>query len=308
MTAVKFAGKPKSHRIRQTRADTVFDICVGIMLTLILILVAYPLYFILIASVSSATAVNTGQTMLWPVGLNLDGYEKIFQDSRILLGYRNSLFYTVFGTALGVVLTIMAGYGLARPGLKGRNFLMGLFVFTMYFQGGLIPSYLLIQQLGLLNTYSVLILLGSFSVYNLIICRTFFQSSLSQDMREAAEIDGCGELRYFLQIALPLSKSIVAIMALYYAVGHWNSYFSALIYVYDKKFYPLQLFLREILLTAQTVNLDDISDPEALVELQNMSELIKYGVIVVSSLPMLILYPFIQKHFVKGVMIGAVKG
>ena len=296
------------HRIKRTRFDLVFDIVVTTLLVLAGLSVLYPLYFVVIASVSDPAAVTSGQALLYPVGINFKSYEMIFEDRRIWSGYGNTIFYTFFGTLFGLFVTIPAGYALSRRDFVGRGIVLKAMVFTMYFQGGLIPTYLVVQSLHLINTRYVLIIMGSFTVFNLIISRTFFETTIPIELQEAAEIDGCTTPRFFFSIVLPLSKAIVAVIALYYAVGPWNSFFNALIYVSEERLYPLQLILRDLLLSSQTLMADGMSDPETIRELETIALSIKYGIIIVASVPVLVLYPFLQKYFVKGVMIGSIKG
>lgn len=297
----------KQGMIKQTKNDKIFDIVVNILVVAILIAILYPLYFIVVASISDPNEVALGHTLLLPKDIGFDCYKMIFKDKRILSGYGNSILYTTVGTVLGVATTALAGYALSRDDLPGVGVIMKLFIFTMYFGGGLIPTYLVVQSLHLVNTRWVLMILGSVSVYNIIIARTFFKSTIPKELLEAAAIDGCGNGRAFVQVVLPLSKAILAVIALYYAVGHWNSFFNALIYVNEEHLYPLQLILREILFMNQSAQLSGM-DPDAMATMMRIAATIKYGVIIVSSLPMLILYPFLQKYFVKGVMIGSVKG
>ena len=298
----------KRRKIKQTSSDLVFTIIIYIFVICAIIIVAYPLYFVLIASVSDPTYVNSGDFLLYPKGFNLLGYNRVFADIRIWIGYMNTIIYTVFGTLLGLLSSLLAGYALSRKDLPGRNLIMGIFAFTMYFGGGLIPFYMVVKGLGLVNTRLVLIILGSVSVYNIIIIRTFFASTLPIELQEAAFIDGCTNQRFFFSIALPLSKAIIAVIALYLAVGYWNSFFNAMIFITDRNKQPLQIYLREILLTAKTMDSTSLADPEAASKLEKMVEIVKYGVIVVSTLPIICFYPFLQKYFVQGVMIGAIKG
>ncbi|MCI8441231.1 MAG: carbohydrate ABC transporter permease [Provencibacterium sp.] len=298
----------EKKRIRDTTSDRIFNIVIHTILIIFLILVIYPVYFVLIASVSDPTYVNSGDFLLYPKGFTLLGYQRVFQDDRIWVGYGNTLIYTVLGTILGILANILAGYALSRHDLPGRNIVMALFVFTMYFGGGMIPFYIIINNMNMVNTRALMVILGSVSVYNIIIVRSFFVSTIPLELQEAAFIDGCTNQRFFISIVLPLSKAIVAVIALYTAVGYWNSYFNALIFLTDTSKFPLQLYLREILLTAKTADASNITDPAAARKLETMVEVVKYGVIVVSTLPILCVYPFIQKYFVKGVMIGAIKG
>ncbi len=295
--------------IKKTRADKVFDIVNFILLLIIGLIILYPLYFVVIASISDPNAVNKGQVVFFPKGATLMGYSRLFQDKTIWTGYRNTFLYTLAGTTLDVIVTVCAAYGLSRKELVGRSILMKYFIFTMYFSGGLIPLYVQVNNLGLYNTPWVLILLGTVSVYNLIIARSFFESTIPQELLEAAKLDGCSDFRFFVSIALPLSTSIIAVLVVYYGVGHWNQYFNALIFISKQKYYPLQVVLREILIQSrQTESVISEGDIAEMMEKNKYAELIKFGVIVVSSLPVMVLYPFAQKFFVKGVMLGAVKG
>ncbi|PGV47568.1 carbohydrate ABC transporter permease [Bacillus sp. AFS037270] len=292
---------------RRSKEDKVFDIINIFLVAIILILVVYPLYFIVIASFSDPNMIYEGKVWFIPKELTLEGYERIFRDSKIWLGYKNSIIYTVVGTIVNVSFTLMAAYALSRKDLYGRNVIMFLFLMTMFFSGGLIPTYLVVKNLGLLNTMWALILPKAVAVWNVIVAKTFFESSIPGELLEAARIDGCSDVKFFWKIVLPLSKPIVAVMVLFYAVGHWNSYFDALIYLNNENLYPLQLILRNILIQNQASTMM-ISDLDSLAAKQRVSELIKYGVIIVASIPLLIVYPFVQKYFVKGVMIGGIKG
>lgn len=295
------------RKAKKNRSDVLTNFLINFFVIVFTVIVFYALYFVVIASISDPDKVASGQVILWPKGISFKAYQYILRDKRILSGYLNTIIYTVFGTLLSLVITIPAAYALSRKDLVGRTAIMRYMMFTMYFGGGLIPTYMVVSALHLPNTRLVLIILGSFSVFNLILCKTFFESNIPLEIQEAAEIDGCSIPRFFVSIVLPLSKSILAIMVLYYAVARWNSFFDALIYISDANKYPLQLVLRDILIQGQNIQAD-VTDPEALMEMQRISRTIKYGVIIVSSLPVLIMYPFVQKHFVKGVMIGSVKG
>ena len=292
---------------KMSKSDIVFLFIVYATVILISVIILYPLWFVIIASISDPNLVATGEVLLLPKGITFEGFKYIFRDPRIWSGYYNTIRYTVVGTMLALFITIPAGYALSRTDMKGRGIIMKLLIVTKYFSGGLIPTYLVVDALGLVNTPYVLMILGSFSVFNLILCRTYFLNTMPVELQEAAEIDGCGIFQYFMKIVIPLSKSIIAIMVLYYAVGHWNSFFNGLVYVTDSDLYPLQLILRDILITGQSVDPSTV-DPESLELMKQIARTIQYGVIIVSSLPVLVLYPFVQKHFVKGVMIGSVKG
>ena len=292
---------------KMSKSDIVFLFIVYATVILISVVILYPLWFVIIASISDPNLVATGEVLLLRKGVTFEGFKYIFRDPRIWSGYYNTIRYTVVGTILALFITIPAGYALSRTDMMGRGIIMKLLIVTKYFSGGLIPTYLVVKGLGLVNTPYVLMILGSFSVFNLILCRTYFLNTMPIELQEAAEIDGCGIFQYFLKVVIPLSKSIIAIMVLYYAVGHWNSFFNGLIYVTDSDLYPLQLILRDILITGQSVDPSTV-DPDSLELMKQIARTIQYGVIIVSSLPVLVLYPFVQKHFVKGVMIGSVKG
>lgn len=292
---------------RQGRSNKIFDIVNHIILFILMMIVLYPLYFIFIASFSAPDAVSRGEVLLLPKGFNIEGYKQIFKYKDIWTGYGNSILYTVVGTAVNLIATIPAAFALSRKELMGKKPLMLLFAFTMFFGGGLIPTYLLIQNLHMDNTMWALVLPGAVGVYNLIVARTFFEQSIPEELYEASVMDGSDHFKYFFRIVLPISKPILAVMILIYAVGHWNAYFNALIYLVDRSKFPLQVILREILIQQQSTS-GGAASMAAMEQQRQLAEMIKYGVIVVSSLPVLCLYPFIQKHFVKGMMIGAVKG
>jgi multiple sugar transport system permease protein/putative aldouronate transport system permease protein len=296
-----------SSGFRLSKGDRTYYTIVNVIMLLLLVIVAYPLVYIISASFSSPSAVASGRVVLWPVDFGLEGYQAVFRNKDIVGGYLNTFFYTFAGTALNVIMTMIGAYPLSRKDLKGRDFFMLLFTFTMIFSGGMIPGYILMQQLHLINTPWVMIVPGAISVYNLIITRTFIQSTIPSDLLDASQIDGCSDTRYFFSIVLPLSKSILATITLFYAVGHWNAYFNAFLYLNDRKLFPLQIILREILI-ANTIDASQVVDPELEQAKQGMADLLKYSLIVVSSLPVMIMYPFVQKYFVKGVMIGAIKG
>ena len=295
----------RRNSIHLCRQDRILNVFLYVFLAIFLILCAYPVYFVLIASFSNATVVNSGKLMLWPEGFHLLGYKFVFSDVRILIGYKNTLIYTIGGTVLGLFVSLLAGYSLSRSDLPGRKVLMALMVFTMYFGGGLIPTYITIKNMGLVDTRALMIILGSVSVYNIILIRTFFQSNLPTELQEAAFIDGCTNTRFFFQFALPLSSAIIAVIALYLAVGYWNSYFNALIYINSNSKKPLTLFIRELRLSQET---NDVADGELASDFKRMAQVVKYAVIVVATAPIMCMYPFLQKYFVKGVMIGSLKG
>ena len=294
------------HRVRRQGRDVVFDAILYCICTVLLLIILYPLWFIVIASFSDPSAVAGGHVWVWPVGFTLDGYDELLKQPKVWLGYRNTIAYTVVGTLIGLAVNIPAAYALSRKDLWGRKGLMGLYVFTMFFSGGLIPIFLTVQQAGLYNTFWVLVLPFSVSAYNIIVARTFFETSLPPDLWDAAQIDGCGNLHFFFTMALPLSKAVISVIALWTAVGQWNSYFNALIYIRDENLYPLQLIMRNILITNQ--NFAALGTGEAAMIAMRRANLVRYAMIIVATVPIMCVYPFIQKYFDQGVMIGAVKG
>lgn len=296
----------KHHPIRDTLGDRLFYAGCYLITALFMLAVLYPLVYILSASFSSAEAITSGRMWLYPVDFSLVGYKYILKYDAIWLGYRNTLFYTFAGTLINVVMTMTCAYGLSRRGMRGRRFFTMLFTFTMIFSGGMIPNYLLMKNLKILNTVWCMLLPGAISAYNLIVAKTFIENSIPGDLLEAARIDGCSDVRFFFSIVLPLSKAILAVLLLMYAAAHWNAYFNAFLYLTDKKLYPLQIFLRQILV--QSNMSADMLDPEAMAQMQTLQQILKYAVIVVSTAPMLCLYPFVQKYFRQGVMIGSIKG
>jgi multiple sugar transport system permease protein/putative aldouronate transport system permease protein len=294
-------------KVKYSLDDRIYYALVNFFLTLILIAVMYPLVYVVSSSFSDPYSILNGRVILWPVGLSLDGYQMVYNYPSIRTGYLNSFIYTASATVLSVFFTMVAAYPLARKNLPFRNVIMFVFTFTMFFGGGMIPDFILRRQLGLINTRWVLIIPGLISVYNMIVCRTFIQSSIPNELLESSQIDGCSNTRYFFQVVMPLSKAVMAVMVLYYGVDNWNSYFPAMMYLTNEKLYPLQIFLRQILIANQVLA-SDFTDPELFEKLRGMNELIKYAVIVVGSLPVIVLYPFIQKYFAQGVMIGSIKG
>lgn len=285
---------------------TMFDAIAYIISTILLLIVLYPLILVLSNSFSDPSLVASGQVIFLPKGMNLEGYKAVFGAKDIMGGYVNTIFYTVVGTIINLLVTLPAGYALTKKAIPGRNLVMTMFMITMYFSGGLIPTFLVVNKLGLYNTRTILLVMGAFSVYNCIICRSFF-AALPQELEEAAEIDGCNPIRSFVQIVLPLSKALIGVMVLYFGVGHWNSYFNAMIYLVDEDKKPLQLVLRRILLRAQELaTMEEGGEYAAM--MADREALIRYAVIVVSAAPLLIIYPFLQKYFDKGVLIGSVKG
>lgn len=295
-------------RHRLSGGEIVFRIVLIALCALIFLAVAYPLYFIVIASISDSTMVSTGKVLVFPKGISFFGYNEIFRDERIWTGYRNTMFYTIAGTLVNLLFTLPAAYVLSRKEFKARRFIMFAFVFTMFFNGGLIPTYLLMKDLHLTNTFWVFIIPFCVNVFYLIIARTFFEASLPPELYEAAAMDGCSHFVYFVKVALPLSKALISVVGLYYLVGHWNDFFTALIYIRDNELKPLQIILRDILLSNQVFAGGAGTGGASGGYAQKYADQIKYGVIIVSTLPILVLYPFLQKYFEKGVMIGSVKG
>lgn len=292
---------------RRTLDDKILYATTDVALVLLLLVVAYPIIYVISCSFSSGIAVSNGRVILWPVEPSITGYKLVFAYKTVWTGYANTIFYTVVGTMLNMFLSILAAYPLSRPNYQGRKVGTMLFTITMMFSAGIIPKYLLMSSLHLINTRWALILAGAISAYNMIIIRTYFRNSIPSELIEAARIDGCSELRTLWSVVLPLSKAVISVVTLYYAVGHWNSYFSAMLYLRDRDLMPLQMILREIL-NASKINAEEISDPNLLAELTGAADLVKYSLIVIASAPLIAAYPFVQKFFEKGVMIGSVKG
>lgn len=294
----------KSTKIKN-RQDRVFYFFCYTIVTILTLLVLYPIVYIISASFSNSDMVVQGKVWLWPVKPTLKAYEIILNRPQIWTGYKNTIIYTVTGTLLNVAITLLCAYPMARKNLRGRGAIMFIFSFTMMFSGGMIPTYILVRNLHIMNTRWSIILPGAMSVYNMIVCRTFIENNIPDEMLEAAQIDGCSNTQFFFRMVLPLSKAIIAVLTLWYGVAHWNSYFNAFLYLREQDLYPLQIFLKEILIQSEQLGGEDMIDVE------NMSTIyvtLKYCVIVVSSVPLFCVYPFVQKHFQKGVMVGSVKG
>jgi len=297
----------KRNKIRDSFDDKVYYLIVNIILAIVAICVLYPLIFVVSASFSSREAIMSGRVFLWPIDFTLEGYQLVFQNRNVIIGYRNSLIYTFFGTSLSVFFTMVCAYPLSKKELPFRKPIMFLFIFTMFFGGGMIPNFMLMRSLGILNTRTVMIIPGMISVFNMIIARTFIINTIPEELQDAAMIDGCRHTKFFFKILLPLSKAVMAVLALQYGVGRWNAWFGALIYLTDRSLFPLQLFLRQILIANQ-ISAQDFADPEMIEAMQGMAELLQYSLIVVASVPVILLYPLVQKYFTKGVMLGSVKG
>ncbi len=291
---------------RVNRSDRIFKAVVLILSILIFVIIAYPLWFVVIASISNSNLVNIGAVTFWPKDIRFYGYEQILGDDRIWTGYKNTIIYVLAGTALNMAITMPAAYALSRKDFKQRNIVMFYFVFTMFFNGGLVPTYMTISSLGLISTKTILIIFVAVNTYNLIIARTFIANSIPEDLYEAAVLDGCSHFTYFFKVVLPLSKAVISVLILYYAVFHWNDYFNALIYNNKEANAPLQIVLREILLLNQAFKNGNGGVQGGYG--QSSADQVKYAIIIVSTLPILCVYPFFQKYFEKGVMIGAVKG
>lgn len=294
------------NKIKNSKEDIIFNICSYTILGIFALIILYPLYYVVIASFSDPYDVLNGNVTLYPKGITFKGYERIINDKSIWTGYLNTIIYTFIGTTLNVSLTMMIGYPLSRKHFSGRKVIMTILLITMYFQGGLIPQYILVSNMGLRGTRAVMVLLGAVSVYNVIVARSFLESNIPDELVDAASIDGCAPIPFFLRMVIPLSKAIIAVLIMYYGIAHWNDYFRAMIYLNKTEQFPLQLILRSILIQSQSLAGSD--DVDLAVEAHRMAEQMKYGVIVVSSVPVLLLYPFLMKYFEKGVMIGSVKG
>ncbi|WP_134161148.1 carbohydrate ABC transporter permease [Alicyclobacillus sacchari] len=292
---------------RSTKGDMVFDIVNLGLLLIVCLIVLYPLYFVLIASFSDPTQVNLGHVWLWTRHFTLEGYKVLFATGSIWRGFVNSLLYCALSVAISVPLTIMAAYPLSRKDFVGRHVITVILTVTLLFSGGLIPTYMLVRSLGMVNTIWALILPGAVGAWNIIVARTFFQTSIPNELLEAAKMDGCSDIRFLIQIVIPLSKPMIAVMTLWVVVGQWNSYFPAMIYLNNTSLYPLQLVLYQILVQNQS-SIGITSSPESMAAQQHLAELIQYTAIIVSTIPLLVLYPFLQKYFVKGVTVGSLKG
>lgn len=308
MSSNKASAHLKRHsRVAQTRSDNLFDFVITLILVLAVLVVAYPLIYVVSASFSSTTAVMAGKVWILPVEFSLAAYEAVFQYDSILTGYINAIIYTLCGTGLNLVLTVLCAFCLSRRDFYGRRVVGAMVLFTMLFNAGLVPNYLLIKDLKMLDTRWAIILPSAMSAWNVLLMRTYFSNSIPEELYEAASIDGCSVWRQLANIVIPLSGPIVSVIALYCAVGIWNSYFDAFLYLSSKELFPLQVVLRNILILNQ-MDVTVTADLRDMASRQGMSNLLKYAVIVVSSVPLLCMYPFVQKYFVKGVMIGSVKG
>ncbi|MGN7168489.1 carbohydrate ABC transporter permease [Paenibacillus cellulositrophicus] len=300
---IQLAGR---KAIKESKGDRLFLGIVYTILILVVLAVLYPLVYILSSSISSPAAVTSGKVWLWPVDISFEGFRMLFSRQEIMTGYLNSIIYTAAGTLISVTLTVMIAYPLSRRSLFGRNVFMMIITFTMIFSGGLIPTYMVVKELHLIDTRWALLIPNAIWVWQVIIARSFFQSSIPGELLEASEIDGCSDIRFIRSVVLPLSKPIIAVLVLMYAVGQWNAYFDALIYLRSADLFPLQLVLRSIII--QNNSSGGTMDAMAMVQKQQLAELLKYALIVVATLPVLVIYPFVQRYFVQGMLVGSVKG
>lgn len=291
--------------VSQTRGDKVFGVINAIFIVFITIITLYPLIYVCSASISSPASVTSGRMWLWPTDITLEGYKRILKNSEIWMGYANTIFYTVVNVAISLAVTLPAAYALTVKSLPGRKFIVFVFSVTMFFSGGMIPLYVVCRNLGLVNTLWAVILPSATSMWYIILTRTFFQSTIPHELEEASEIDGCSVFATFLRIVIPLSAPIIAVMALYFGVGRWNSYFGEMIFLRDRSKFPLQLFLREILL----ININNANNAAGndAADVLYLDTLVKYAMIIISTVPILCIYPFVQKYFMKGVMMGSIK-
>lgn len=295
----------KKNHIQASRGNHSFHIFLCMFCVLCFLIIVYPLWYVIIASFSDPMAVSSGEVVLLPKRPTLVGYKMVFEEKNLWIGYRNTIFYTVVGTLINLIVTLPCAYATSRKEFMPTRFVTLFFVFTMYFNGGLVPTYILMNNLGLNNTIWVFLIPFALNVYNFIVCRTYYLNNIPESLYESAQLDGCGHFRFFVQIALPLSRAIVAVIALYYAVAHWNDYFTGLLYARSTQLKPLQLVLREILLVAQSSSqTGGTGSGYAILYVLSM----KYAIIIVSTIPLMVIYPFIQKYFEKGIMLGAVKG
>ncbi|NLZ68109.1 MAG: carbohydrate ABC transporter permease [Spirochaetales bacterium] len=295
------------HKQKELKSDKIFNLVNNLFLILSFLVVLYPLLYIVSCSFSNAKAVMSHKVWLWPVDFDLTAYKAVFTNKQIGSGYMNSIYYVVFGTLISVVLTMFLAYPLSRKEFYGRNLVTKLIMFTMLFTGGTIPLYLVVRNIGLYDTRLAMLLPNAITVWNVIIARTFLQENITDELYDAAQIDGCSDIKFMFKMVFPLSGAIIAVLALFYAVSQWNKYFDALIYLQKQELYPLQIILRNILIINKNTP-SMMSDVAASVRAQGLSETIRYALIVVASVPLLVIYPFVQKFFVKGVMIGSVKG
>ena len=294
--------------IRETRSDKIYGVFSHIIILLVMVILVYPIWAVVVASFSDPTELYKSSFHFWPETVTLDSYKLVFRDDSFLTGIWNSVKYTAVGTFINVILNICAAYPLAKRNFKGQSLLMKLFTFTMFFSGGIVPTYILINKMHLIDSFWVMILPSAIGTFNVILMRTYFQTNIPQELEDAASVDGCTNFKFLIRIALPLSIPIIVVVALYYGVGHWNDYFTAMMYLTKRQLYPLQLVLREILLENEAGKMLNVATDAAYAERMMSRMGLKYAVIVISTIPILVIYPFVQKFFSKGVMVGAVKG
>jgi len=304
---MKKTGKKLNYYIKDSPGDKIFLAIVYILLSLVFVVVLFPLIYIISASFSDPQAVIVGDVWLLPVRPTLRGYEAVFKNPKLISGFFNSFYYMIIGTVINLVMTLLCAYPLARKEFRARNAVSAILVFTMYFSGGMVPIYMVVKKLGILDTRAAMIIPVALSVWNVILCKTYIASTIPDALYESATLDGCSPFRFLVSVVFPLSSPILAVLALYYGISHWNTYFNALIYLNRTELQPLQIVLREILVLSK-IDPTMISDARELAAKQGLIDLLKYSVIVVASVPVMIIYPFVQKYFVKGVMIGAIKG
>jgi putative aldouronate transport system permease protein len=303
-------GTQVTHQAVKAGSDRHFDLVNTIFIVIVCVVIGYPLWFVAIASISDPQAVETGKVWLWPVDVNLDGYKRVFAESSIWSGYKNTIIYTLSGVAVHLAIILPCAYALSRKQFVGKTIVTWYFLFTMLFSGGLIPTYLVVKNLGLLDTMWAVILPGAAGAWAILVGKAFFTQTVPEELNEAAKVDGAGDFQTFARIAIPLSAPIIATLALFHGVGLWNEYFNALIYLSDRDKYPLQLILRELLIVSQDATQGggaDAGSSESLAEQLRLASLIKYAVMIVASVPLLVIYPFLQRFFTQGVLIGSVK-
>jgi putative aldouronate transport system permease protein len=291
------AGKPE-----------LFDVIVFVVVVLFLLIIVYPLWFVIIASISNPVLYRDNPFLIIPRGFNLISYERVFENADIWMSYLNTVRYTVAGVAINVIMTVLGGYPLSRKDFVGRNVFTFIIVFTMFFSGGLIPTYLLVRNLKMLNTFWAMVIPNAVATYYIILARTFFQTRVPLELQESAKIDGCSNFQVFLKVVLPLAVPFISVITLFYSMGHWNSYFQALIYLTNRKLWPLQMVLREILVQGQMDSMMQVAVDEGYAERMIIREGLKYSTVVVASLPLLLVYPFLQRFFKEGILVGALKG
>lgn len=296
-----------SHAFKPTMGDRVFVSSVYIILVILGLIFLIPMLNVTVSSFSSPKAVGAGKVSIFPIGFNVEAYKMVFANNKIVIGFTNTIIYTFFGTLLNIVITVLAAYPMSREDFAAKNIIMKIFTFTMYFSGGIIPTYLLYKNIGFINSRLVMIVPGALSVYNMIVMRTFLQTNLPNEILEAAQIDGCSDFKFLSRFVVPLSMPIIAVIIMFYAIGHWNSYFDAYVYLSDESKYPLSIFIQTILGGLVTKG-ETVKNYEAAAQQEQYKDIVQYALIIVTCLPVWICCPFMQKYFVQGVMVGSVKG